>query len=357
MSGVDAVDVEVAGRVVTVTSPDKVMFPEHGQTKLDVVDYYRSVEDELMGAIRGRPVLMQRFPNGVGGSSFFQKRVPKDAPDWLETSVVSTPNGTTSKALVAADLAHIVWAVNLGCLGFHVWPNLAADDAHADELRIDLDPQPGVAFDEARTAARELKTLLDELGIRGWPKTTGNRGIHVYTRLAPEWSPVEVRRAAVAVARELARRRPDVITDAWWKEERGERIFVDFNQNAPHKTVFGAWSVRARPGAQVSTPFHWDELDDIDPDACTMATVPARVEARGDPWADIDADPQSLAPLLEMYARDLASGLEDAPWPPVYPKMPGEPPRVAPSRAKKPAAEKKPAPAKKKAPAKKRAGS
>jgi hypothetical protein len=162
----------------------------------------------------------------------------------------------------------------------------------------------------------------------------------VYTRLTPEWSPVEVRRAAVAVARELARRRPDVITDAWWKEERGERIFVDFNQNAPHKTVFGAWSVRARPGAQVSTPFDWDELDDIDPDACTMATVPARVEARGDPWADIDTDPQSLAPLLEMYARDLDSGLEDAPWPPVYPKMPGEPPRVAPSRAKKPPAEK-----------------
>jgi DNA ligase D len=335
------VDLDVAGRTVSITSPDKVMFPEHGQTKLDLVDYYRSVEQQLMGAIRGRPVLMQRFPNGVGGSSFFQKRVPKDAPDWLETSVVSTPNGTTSRALVAADLAHIVWAVNLGCLGFHVWPNLASDDEHADELRIDLDPQPGVAFDEARVAARELKTLLDELGIRSWPKTTGNRGIHVYTRLEPRWTPIEVRRAAVAVARELARRRPDVITDAWWKEERGERIFVDFNQNAPHKTVFGAWSVRARPGAQVSTPFEWDELEDIDPEACTLATVPARVEARGDPWADVDADPQSLAPLLEMYDRDIASGLEDAPWPPVYPKMPGEPPRVSPSRAKKPTPPKK----------------
>ena len=326
----------MAGRTVTITSPDKVMFPQQAQTKLDVVDYYRSIEHELMGAIRGRPVLMQRFPNGVDGSSFFQKRVPKDAPDWLETSVVSTPNGTTSRALVAADLAHIVWAVNLGCLGFHVWPNLAADDDHADELRIDLDPQPGVAFDEARVAARELKGLLDEVGIRGWPKTTGNRGIHVYTRLEPQWSPIEVRRAAVAVARELARRRPDVITDAWWKEERGERIFVDFNQNAPHKTVFGAWSVRARPGAQVSTPFDWDELDDIDPEACTMATVPGRVVARGNPWADVADEPQVLTPLLEMYARDIDSGLEDAPWPPVYPKMPGEPPRVAPSRAKKP---------------------
>jgi DNA primase len=225
--------------------------------------------------------------------------------------------------------------VNLGCLGFHVWPNLARDDDHADELRIDLDPQPGVGFDEARVAARELKGLLDELGIRGWPKTTGNRGIHVYTRLEPRWSPVEVRRAAVAVARELARRRPDVITDAWWKEERGERVFVDFNQNAPHKTVFGAWSIRAREGAQVSTPFSWDELDTIDPEACTAVTVPDRVEAQGDPWFDVADDPQVLTPLLEMYDRDIASGLEDAPWPPVYPKMPGEPPRVSPSRARK----------------------
>ncbi len=329
------VELDISGRSVRISTPDKVMFPEHGQTKLDVVDYYRAVETELLRAIRGRPVLMQRFPNGVGGSSFFQKRVPKDAPAWLETAVVSTPNGTKSDALVVADLAHIIWAVNLGCLGFHVWPNLATDDDHADELRIDLDPQPGVGFDEARIVARELRALLDELGIASWPKTTGNRGIHVYTRLEPRWTPIEVRRGAVAVARELARRRPDIITDAWWKEERGERVFIDFNQNAPHKTVFGAWSVRARPGAQVSTPFTWDELDSIDPEACTMETVPARVEARGDPWAGIDERPQSLTPLLEMYDRDLASGLQDAPWPPVYPKMPGEPPRVAPSRAKK----------------------
>jgi DNA ligase D len=329
------VDVDVAGRVVTVTSPDKMMFPQPGLTKLDVVDYYRRIEGPLMGAIRGRPILMQRFPSGVDGSNFFQKRVPKERPDWLETSVVSTPNGTTSEALVAADLAHVVWAVNLGCLGFHVWPNLAADDDHADELRIDLDPQPGVGFEEARVVARELKGLLDEVGVRGWPKTTGNRGIHVYTRLERRWSPVEVRRAAVAVARELARRRPDVITDAWWKEERGERVFIDFNQNAPHKTVFGAWSIRAREGAQVSTPFDWDELDTIDPEACTAMSVPDRVEARGDPWRDVADDPQVLTPLLEMYDRDIASGLEDAPWPPVYPKMPGEPPRVAPSRARK----------------------
>jgi len=273
----------------------------------------------------------------VGKSSFFQKRVPDNAPDWLETAVVSTPNGTTSDALVIADLAHVVWAVNLGCLGFHVWPNLATDDTHADELRIDLDPQPGTNFEDARAAAHEVRTLLDELGVVGHPKTTGNRGIHVYVRLEPRWSPIEVRAGAVAIARELARRRPDLLTEAWWKEERGERIFVDFNQNAPHKTVFGAWSIRARTGAQVSTPFTWDELDTIDPEACTALTVPARYAEQGDPWAGIDAPPQSLEPMLAMSARDLGErGLTDAPWPPVYPKMPGEPPRVAPSRAKKP---------------------
>src|SRR5215212_1492510 len=269
----DRVDVEAAGRVVNLSSPDKVMFPEPGLTKLDVVDFYRRIEQPLMNATRGRPVLMQRFPNGVDGSNFFQKRVPKERPDWLETSVVSTPNGTTSEALVAADLAHIVWAVNLGCLGFHVWPNVARDDDHADELRIDLDPQPGLGFDEVRDAARELKVLLDEVGIRGWPKTTGNRGIHVYTRLAPRWTPIEVRRAAVAVARELARRRPDAITDSWWKEERGDRVFVDFNQNAPHKTVFGAWSARSRVGGQISTPLTWESVQEIHPDELTLATV------------------------------------------------------------------------------------
>jgi DNA ligase D len=329
------VELELAGRTVRVTSPDKVMFPDLGITKLDVIRYYESVEGPLMRAISRRPVLMERYPRGITQKSFFQKRVPDDAPDWLETKVVSTPNGTTSRALVAADLAHIAWAVNLGCLGFHVWPNTADDDEHADELRIDLDPQPGVGFDEARTAAREVRTFLDELGINSWPKTTGNRGIHVYVRLQREWTPIQVRAGAVAVARELARRRPDLITDAWWKEERGERIFVDFNQNAPHKTVFGAWSVRARPGAQVSTPFAWKQLDTVDADALTLLTVPAAVAASGDPWEQIDALPQSLQPLLELYQRDLDAGVPDAPWPPVYPKMPGEPPRVAPSRAKK----------------------
>jgi DNA ligase D-like protein (predicted polymerase) len=288
-----------------------------------------------MRTIGGRPVLMQRFPHGASGSSFFQKRVPDNAPPWLETTIVSTPNGTTSRALVAADLAHLAWAVNLGCLGFHVWPALAADPEHADELRIDLDPQPGTGFDEARAAAADVRALFDELGIAAYPKTTGNRGIHVYVRLLPRWDPFQVRAAAVAAARELARRNPALITDAWWKEERGERIFIDFNQNAPHKTVFGAWCVRAREGAQVSTPFDWSELESIDADGQTIATVPGRVAQLGDPWAQVPQEPQSIEPLLAMYERDLANGMQDAPWPPVYPKMPGEPPRVAPSRAKK----------------------
>jgi DNA ligase D len=327
--------VEASGREVPITSPDKVFFSERGDTKLDLVRYYQAVEEPLLRAMGGRPVLLQRFPHGAGGSSFFQKRVPESRPDWLQTTTVSTPNGTTSQALVAADLAHVLWAVNLACLGFHVWPSQADDQEHADELRIDLDPTPGVTFAMVQEAAREVRTLFDEVGVAALPKTTGNRGIHVYVRLQPRWTSYQVRSAAVAVARELERRRPELITAAWWKEERGTRVFVDFNQNAPHKTIFGAWSVRARPGAQVSTPFGWDELDSIHPDVLTIATVPARVASGGDPWAAMSDAPQSLEPLLAMHERDMANGLVDAPWPPVYPKMPGEPPRVAPSRARK----------------------
>jgi DNA ligase D-like protein (predicted polymerase) len=262
--------------------------------------------------------------------------VPKNAPDWLQTTIVSTPNGTTSRAMVAADIAHLIWAINLGCLGFHPWPYLADDPEHTDELRLDLDPQPGTDFTHVRAAARELQALLAEVGVVGWPKTTGNRGLHVYVRLLPRWDSYEVRRAAVAIARELERRRPDLLTAAWWKEERGTRVFLDFNQNAPHKTVFAAWSVRARAGAQVSTPLRWDELEDVHPDELTLAGLPQRLEAVGDPWAGIADDPQSIAPFLEWYERDRANGLMDAPWPPVYPKQPDEPPRVAPSRARAP---------------------
>lgn len=322
-----------AGRDVAISHPGKVFFAERGETKGDLARYYLSVEAPLLGALGGRPVMLQRFPEGAGGPSFFQKRVPASRPPWLETATVATPNGTESEALVIADVAHVLWAVNLGCLGLHAWPGRADDPAHADELRIDLDPGPGVTFEMVREAAVEVRALLDEVGLDGRPKTTGNRGVHVYARLAPRWSPVEVRAAAVAAARELERRRPDLVTAAWWKEERGARVFIDFNQNAPHKTIFAAWCVRSRPGAQVSTPFAWDELPAIRPDELTVATVPGRVAAAGDPWAGMGGD--DLGPLLALARRDEAAGLPDAPWPPVYPKMPGEAPRVAPSRARR----------------------
>jgi DNA ligase D len=336
VSGEDVEVIEVAGRPVRITSPAKVIFPERGETKLDLARYYLAVAEPLMAAMGGRPVLLQRFPEGAIGPSFFQKRVaPTKADSWVTTTVVSTPNGTTSNALVAVDLAHVLWAVNMGCLGFHVWPTTAADPEHTDELRIDLDPSPGVTFPMIQEAAAETKALLDELGLVGLPKTTGSRGIHVYLRLQPRWDGYSVRSAAVAVARELERRRPDLITAAWWKEERGSHVFVDFNQNAPHKTVFGAWCARANAHGQVSAPFSWDELENIRPRELTIATVPDRVVRQGDPWAAMSDHRQSIEPLLAMYQRDLASGLMDAPWPPVYPKMPHEPPRVAPSRAKK----------------------
>lgn len=328
-------ELDVDGHRVTVSSPDKAFYPKVGVTKSDLIAYYRSVGGPLMGAMGGRPVLLERYPNGVGNKSFFQKRVPDSRPDWLATTTVSTPNGTTSEALVIEDLAHVAWAVNLGCLGFHVWPSRAADPLHSDELRFDLDPMKGVTWSQVCAAALLVRDLLDEVGIRSWVKTSGSKGLHVYVALeGGRWSSLEVRSAAVACARELERREPDLITAKWWKEERGERVFVDFNQNAPHKTVFGAWSARPRVGAQVSTPIAWDEVATVDPNALTVSTVPARVAERGDPWGDRWEHPQSLEPLLAWHERDMAAGLMDAPWPPVYPKMPNEPPRVAPSRAR-----------------------
>ena len=327
--------VEVAGRVVEISNPDKLYFPDAGATKGDLVDYYLSVEGPLMAATRRRPALLERYPDGATGKSWFQKRVPPGAPDWLETAVVATPNGTTSNALVLADLAHVLWAVNLGCLGFHLWPYTVDHKEVADELRVDLDPQPGLGFEAVREAAGLVRALCDELGVDVRPKTSGNRGLHLYARLEPRWDSVAVRAGAVALARELERRHPALITAAWWKEERGRRVFVDFNQNAPHKTVFGAWSARPRSGAQVSTPLSWDEVATVEPDDLTIHTVPALVAERGDPWGDMAASPQSLEPLLELSARDRAAGLLDAPWPPQYPKMPDEPSRVAPSRARK----------------------
>ncbi|ATY11307.1 ATP-dependent DNA ligase [Amycolatopsis sp. AA4] len=336
MSGVP---LEVDGVELTISSPDKVYFPERGETKLDLVRYYQAVAGPLLDRLGGRPLLLERYPDGAGGKSWFQKRTPKNAPAWLTTAVVSTPNGTTSDALVAADLAHILWAVNQGCLGFHVWPNRAAALEIADELRIDLDPSPGIGFPQLREAAVLVREFLAELGIEVYVKTSGSRGLHLYSMLEPRWDGYEVRAAAVALARALERRHPDLITAQWWKEERGSRVFVDFNQNAPHKTVFGAWCVRPRVGGQVSTPIAWDELATVEPDTLTLSTVPALVAERGDPWAGANDRPQSIEALLEMSREDLAGGLMDAPWPPVYPKMPNEPPRVAPSRAKKAPAE------------------
>jgi DNA ligase D len=334
----DPVELAADGRAVEITNPDKVLFPKLGLTKLDLANYYVAVGPALMRWIHDRPVLLERYPNGVGDKSFFQKRIPESAPDWLVTTTVQTINGTPSRALVIHDLAHVLWAANMGVLGLHVWQYRADRPQWADELRIDLDPSPGQTFDDIREAAMHVRLYFAELGIRSYAKTTGSKGIHIYVRVVDGYDSFAVRAASVSVARELARRHPDLITDQWWKELRDGRVFVDFNQNAPHKNVFGAWGVRARVGAQVSTPFEWDELMTIDPESLTMLTVPGRLAERGDPWAEMDDAPQDIAVLVDRFAEDLAAGIPDAPWPPVYPKMPNEAPRVQPSRAKKPTA-------------------
>jgi len=334
MAAAAAVLAAAAGREVRVTNPDKVFFSARGETKLDLINYYLAIEGPLMATMADRPTLMQRFPDGAGGKSFYQKRVPKGAPEWLETTTVSTPNGTISTVMVAADVAHLIWAVNMGCLGFHPWPYRASQPGITDELRIDLDPQPGTGFDMVREAALETRDTLQELGIRSFVKTSGSTGLHLWVRLEPRWDSYSVRSACVALAREMERRRPDLLTAKWWKEERGERILIDYNQNAPHKTVFGPWAVRSRVGAQVACPVFWDDVPELVPDDLTIASVPAMVAERGDPWAELDDHPQSLDALLDLAAADRANGLPDAPWPPVYPKMPFEPPRVTPSRRK-----------------------
>ncbi len=337
----EPVELDAGTRTVTITNPGKVMFPSVGprrepRTKLDLARYHLAVGDALMRTVRDRPVLLERYPNGVRQPSFFQKRIPDSAPDWLATTTVATINGTTSQALVIADAAHVLWAVNMGVLGLHVWPFRASNPADHDEMRIDLDPSPGVTFDMVRRSAAHVRDLLAELGMIGFPKTTGSKGIHVYARVEPGWDSFAVRGAVVALGRELARRHPDLITDRWWKEERGRRVFVDFNQNAPHKNMFGAWGVRPRVGAQVSTPFRWDELDAVDPEEMTIDTVPDRLAEQGDPWELMDDAPCDITPLVESFATDLADGVPDAPWPPLYPKMPNEAMRVQPSRARQP---------------------
>lgn len=328
--------VRAAGTEVRISHPDKVFFGERGETKLDLVRYYEAIADPFLSALGDRPTLMQRFPDGAGGKSFFQKRVPAGAPEWLRTTTVSTPNDTRSNALVLADLAHVLWAVNLGCLGFHPWPYRVADPEATDEIRIDLDPSPGVVFAQVREAALLIREFLDEEGITSFVKTSGSRGLHVHVPVAGRHDSYDVRRAAVSIARAMERRQPDLVTGRWWKEERGARVFIDFNQNAPHKTVFGAWCVRPRVGAQVSCPIRWDEVEAVDPESLTIVTVPDKVERDGDPWASMYDEPQDITDLVARWWRDLDAGILDEPWPPQYPKQPHEPPRVSPSRAAAP---------------------
>jgi bifunctional non-homologous end joining protein LigD len=331
----EATEIEAAGRQVRLSSPGKVFFPEPGFTKLDLATYYVEVAEAATRHLRERPTTMKRFTDGVDGEFFFQKRVPKGAPDWLETGTVHFPSGRSATELVANDAAHLVWAVNLGVVDFNPWPARRADLDHPDELRVDLDPTPEVGFEEVRRVALVVREVLADHGdLVGYPKTSGSRGIHVYVRVAPQWTFTEVRRAALALAREVERRVPDQATSKWWKEER-HGVFVDYNQNARDRTIASAYSVRPTPDARVSTPLDWDEVPDVDPAELRLDTVPKRLAERGDPSATIDDTSFSLDPLLELADRDEAEGLGDAPWPPHFRKQAGEPKRVQPSRAKK----------------------
>ena len=325
----------VDGRTLSVSNPTKVFFSARGETKLDLVNYYIAVGAGALVGVRERPTVLKRFPNGAEGEFFFQKRVPAKRPEWLETVTVSFPSGRDAEELCPVDVAHLVWAVNLGCLDLNPWPVRRTDVDRPDELRIDLDPQPGVAFDVVRRVAMEARAVLEAHGMVGFPKTSGSRGIHVNVRIEPRWDFNGVRRAALALGREVERRLPELATSKWWKEERGERVFIDYNQNARDRTVASVYSVRNNPEGRVSCPLSWDEVPDVEPADLTLATVPARVQERGDVGAAIDDHHYSLEPLLELAARDEAEGLGDAPWPPHFAKQRGEPSRVQPSRARK----------------------
>ncbi len=328
-----AVEVEVAGRPVRLSSPDKVCFPQRGYTKRDVFEYYLAVGDGIMRALDHRPTTLQRFPDGIEGEMFFQKRIStRGVPPWVESATITFPSGRTADELCPADLAHVAWAAQMGTIVFHPGPERSAAPDEPDELRIDLDPQPGTTFGDVVTTAGVVHEVLDELGWTGYPKTSGGRGVHVYVRIAPTHSFVDVRRAAIALAREVERRSPDRITTSWWKEERGERVFLDYNQTARDRTIACAYSLRANARATVSTPVTWAELTEVEPDDFDLRTVPERFKKVGDPHAGIDEVAHDIAPLLEWSARDEKAGLGDLPYPPDHPKMPGEPPRVQPSR-------------------------
>ncbi|GAA4070542.1 non-homologous end-joining DNA ligase [Nonomuraea soli] len=325
------IELEVGQRTVKVTNPDKVYFPEIGVTKRELVEYYVSVGEGALRAMKDRPTNLKRHPDGIHTEAIYQKRMPPKHPDWLETVTVRFPSGRTADSLKVTEVAAIAYCANLGTVDFHPWQVRAADVEHPDELRVDLDPQPGLSFDTVREAAFLCRDVLGELGITGYPKTSGSRGVHVNIRIEPRWDFIQVRHAGIALARAIADRAPDLVTTAWWKEERGDRVFIDFNQNARDRTVVAAYSVRAKPNGQVSTPVTWEELADVNPEDLTIRTVPARFAELGDVHASIDDRAFSIEPLLEWYDKDERG---DMPYPPNYPKMPGEPKRVQPSKAR-----------------------
>jgi DNA ligase D len=348
MAKSEAVILDAGGRDLRVSSADRVIFPKTKHTgevtKLGVVNYYLAVGDGIMRAVERRPTTLERWPKGVhpgivvstrekgGGDAFYQKRIPKGAPEYVQTARIQFPSGRHADEICPTEVAVVGWAAQMGTITFHPWPVRSDDVDHPDELRIDLDPQPGTDFADAVRVAAEARVLLDELGITGFPKTSGGRGVHIYVRIERRWTFTDVRHAAIAFGRELERRLPDQVTTKWWKEERGERIFIDYNQNARDRTIASAYSVRPKPGAPVSAPVAWDELPDVEPEDFTVATMPARFAEVGDRHAAIDEVIHSLEPLLDMYERDGAEGDGDMPYPPDYPKMPGEPKRVQPSR-------------------------
>jgi bifunctional non-homologous end joining protein LigD len=328
--------VEAGGREVPISNPGKVFFPRTGHTKLDLIRYYLAVADGALRGVAGRPMALKRFVNGAEAEPFFQKRAPDKRPDWISTAELRFPSGRTADEVVLRDAGGLAWVVNLGCIDLNPHPVLASDLDHPDELRVDLDPVPGVEWPQILIVALVARDVLADFGLTGWPKTSGSRGMHIYARISPRWSFTDVRRAAVAVAREIERRAPDQATSKWWKEER-HGVFVDFNQNAKDRTVASAYSVRPLPDARVSTPLAWDEVASCDPAAFTIDTVPARFAAVGDPWEGMDAAVGSLDALLSLADRDEAAGLPDAPWPPHYEKQTGEESRAQPSKRRAPA--------------------
>jgi bifunctional non-homologous end joining protein LigD len=322
---------ELAGHEVTISNPAKVYFPRAGVTKLDMVRYYLAVAPGALGGVRGRPMALKRFVNGAEAEPFFQKRAPEKRPGWVGTVELSFPSGRTANEVVVTDEAVLAWVINLGCIDLNPHPVRAGDLDHPDELRVDLDPVPGVEWPQIRDVAMVARDVLADFGLTGWPKTSGSRGIHIYARILPRWEFADVRRAAVAVAREIERRAPELATSKWWKEER-HGVFVDYNQNAKDRTVASAYSLRPVPDVRASAPLTWDEVPSCDPAEFTIATMPERFARIGDPWAEMDEAAGSLDGLLELAARDEAAGLPDAPWPPHYDKQTGEAPRVQPSK-------------------------